>query len=84
MANATITSNYAGTAALPYVAPAILSGDTIANGYIEVLDNVRYKANLRKFGGAAIAAANLRIYTSFIGSIDFDGCCIDDNSSSSE
>ena len=41
MANATITSNYAGTAALPYVAPAILSGDTIANGYIEVLDNVR-------------------------------------------
>ena len=57
MANATITSNYAGTAALPYVAPAILSGDTITNGYIEVLDNVRYKANLRKFDGAVIGDA---------------------------
>ncbi len=64
MANATITSNYAGTAALPYVAPAILSGDTIANGYIEILDNVRYKANLRKFGGAAITAATCEFTSS--------------------
>jgi hypothetical protein len=58
MANAVITSNYAGTAALPYVAPAILSGDTIANGYVEVLENVRYKANLRKFDGVALQAAD--------------------------
>ncbi len=57
MANAVITSNYAGNAALPYVAPAILSGDTIANGYVEVLENVRYKANLRKFDGVALEAA---------------------------
>jgi len=57
MANAVITSNYAGQAALPYVAPAILSGDTIANGYVEVLENVRYKANLRKFDGVALQAA---------------------------
>lgn len=57
MANAVITTNYAGQAALPYVAPAILSGDTIANGYVEVLENVRYKANLRKFGGVALQAA---------------------------
>ena len=57
MANAVITSNYAGTAALPYVAPAILSGDTIANGYVEVLENVRYKANLRKFDGVALQPA---------------------------
>lgn len=64
MANATISSNYAGTAALPYVAPAILSGDTIANGYIEILDNVRYKANLRKFGGAAITAATCEFTSS--------------------
>lgn len=63
MANATITSNYAGTAALPYVAPAILSGDTIANGYVEVLENVRYKANLRKFGGAAIQPAGCEFST---------------------
>lgn len=57
MANAVITSNYAGNAALPYVAPAILSGDTIANGYVEVLENVRFKANLRKFDGVALQAA---------------------------
>ena len=57
MANAVITSNYAGTAALPYVAPAILSGDTIANGYVEGLENVRYKANLRKFDGVALQPA---------------------------
>jgi len=63
MANATITSNYAGTAALPYVAPAILSGDTIANGYVEVLENVRYKANLRKFDGAKIQPAGCEFAT---------------------
>lgn len=63
MANATITSNYAGQAALPYVAPAILAADTIANNYVSVLDNVRYKANLRKFDGAAIAAATCEFTT---------------------
>ena len=58
MANGTFTANnYAGKAALPYVAPAILAADTIANGYVSVLDNVRYKANLRKFSGSEIAAA---------------------------
>ena len=39
-------STYAGTAAVPFVAPAILSADTIANGYCTILDNVRYKTNL--------------------------------------
>lgn len=58
MANGTFTANnYAGKAALPYVAPAILAADTIANGYVTVLDNVRYKANLRKFTGSQIQAA---------------------------
>jgi len=58
MANGTFTANnYAGKAALPYVAPALLAADTIANGYVAVLDNVRYKANLRKFSGSEIAAA---------------------------
>ena len=58
MANGTFTANnYAGKAALPYVAPAILAADTIASGYVTVLDNVRYKANLRKFSGSEIAAA---------------------------
>ena len=48
------TSNYAGTAAVPFVAPAILSADTIANGYCTVLDNVRYKTNLRKISGGTV------------------------------
>ena len=50
------TSTYAGTAAVPFVAPAILSADTIANGYCTILDNVRYKANLRKVTEGTIAA----------------------------
>jgi hypothetical protein len=58
MANGTFTANnYAGKAALPYVAPAILAADTIANGYVSLLDNVRYKAQLRKFSGSQITAA---------------------------
>lgn len=51
-----ISSNYAGTAAVPFVAPAILSADTIANGYCTVLENVRYKINLRKVTGGTIEA----------------------------
>ena len=48
---------YAGEAARPYVAAAVLSADTIANGYISVLENVHSKAVLRKFTGAAITGA---------------------------
>jgi hypothetical protein len=47
---------YAGEAARPYVAAAILSADTIANNYVSVLQNVHSKAVLRKFSGAAIQA----------------------------
>ena len=50
------TSNYAGTAAVPFVAPAILSADTVANGYCSVLENVRYKTNLRKVSGGTVEA----------------------------
>ena len=59
MANANIThpGTYAGEAARPYVAAAVLSADTIANGYISVLENVRSKAVLRKFSGTVLAAA---------------------------
>ena len=59
MANADIThpGTYAGEAARPYVAAAILSADTIANGYCSVLENVRSKAVLRKFSGVSIADA---------------------------
>lgn len=52
---ATINTTYAGQLATPFVAPAILSADTIANGYISVLENVRHKAVLKKFSGGKIA-----------------------------
>ena len=56
-ANASIgTGSYAGEAARPYVAAAILSADTIANGYVSVLQNVHSVAQLRKFTGVSIAA----------------------------
>lgn len=49
-------STYAGQAAVPFVAPAILSADTIANGYCSVLENVRYKTVLRKVSEGTISA----------------------------
>jgi hypothetical protein len=56
-ANASIgTGSYAGEAARPYVAAAILSADTIANNYVTVLQNVHSVAQLRKFSGVSIAA----------------------------
>ena len=60
MADMTYSPNtsgtYAGQAAVPFVAPAILSADTIANGFCTVLENVRYKTNLRKVSNGTIAA----------------------------
>tara|TARA_R110000751_G_scaffold6755_5_gene28530 strand:+ start:10140 stop:11123 length:984 start_codon:yes stop_codon:yes gene_type:complete len=50
-----VNKTYAGLLAVPFVAPAILSADSIANGYISVLENVRHKAVLKKFSGGAIA-----------------------------
>lgn len=63
LADATITSNYVGKQALPYVAPAILAADTIANNYVTVLNNVRGRAQLRKFSGSAITAATCAFTT---------------------
>ena len=58
MANATIAvGTYAGEAARPYVAAAIMSADTLANGYISTMENVHGKAVLRVFSGAAIESA---------------------------
>ena len=64
MANATVgVGTYAGEAARPYVAAAILSADSIANNYVSVLENVHSKAVLRKFSGAAISAAECTFTT---------------------
>ena len=58
MANATVNvGTYAGEAARPYVAAAVLSADTIANNYVSTIENVHSKAVLRKFSGTVLAAA---------------------------
>ena len=67
-----INSNYAGTAAVPFVAPAILSADTIANGYCSVLDNVRYKIQLRKLSGGTIKARSCDFDATTNGSLQID------------
>lgn len=41
------TGNFAGEKAVGYIAPAILSANTIANGGVTVHDNIRYKLNVR-------------------------------------
>jgi hypothetical protein len=50
-----VTSNYAGEAAAGYVSAALLSNPTIANNELTVLNNVEYKANLRKITVAGTA-----------------------------
>ena len=44
----TVTSNYAGEAAQGYISAALLSGITLAEGNLTILNNVKYKTNLRK------------------------------------
>lgn len=57
MANVTAAvGNYAGKAALPYVYPAIMAADSIANGYVDIRTNVVGTAVLRKLSGAAARA----------------------------
>jgi hypothetical protein len=49
----TITSTYAGELALPYINAAILSGDTLAKGYVTLKENVKFKAVLKKLANSA-------------------------------
>lgn len=67
------SSSYNGELALPYIAPAILSADTIANGYVTVHENVKFKAVLKKLSAAAeiIDAANCD-FTKTAGDLDLD------------
>ena len=53
----TITSTYAGELALPYVAPAILAADSLANNYVTLKENVKKQIVLKKLDGAVLQAA---------------------------
>jgi len=78
MANATVeVGTYAGEAARPYVAAAILSADSIANNYVSVLENVHSKAVLRKFSGAAISAASCEFTTPTSGQLALGEAVLD-------
>ena len=52
----TFTGNYAGEKAIGYVAPAVLSANTIAQGAVTVHENVRYKLNVRNFASTGFLA----------------------------
>ena len=51
-----ITSTYAGEFAGKYVSSALLSGNTIANGLIEVKPNVKYKEVLKRLELGSLTA----------------------------
>jgi len=69
MANASITTTYVGQRSLPYVAPAILAANSIANNYVTVRQNVRFKANLTKVSGVAIQDASCTFATPSAGQL---------------
>lgn len=50
-------SSYTGELALPYLHAALLTGDTIANRYVTVKENVKFKAVLKKLASANLVQA---------------------------
>tara|TARA_R110000803_G_scaffold54078_3_gene110671 strand:+ start:98 stop:1048 length:951 start_codon:yes stop_codon:yes gene_type:complete len=52
----TITSSYEGEMSLPYIAPAILSADSIANGYVTLKEGVKKALILKVIAGGAMQA----------------------------
>ncbi len=55
--NLSISSSYAGELALPYISAAVLSGDTIANNYVTVKENVKHKMVLKTLASTGIVKA---------------------------
>lgn len=56
--NLTISSSsYTGELALPYIHAALLTGDTIANRYVTVKENVKFKAVLKKLASSGLVKA---------------------------
>lgn len=50
----TINGTYAGELALPYIHAALLSGDTLAKGYVTLKEGVKYKAVLKKLSSSSL------------------------------
>ena len=56
--NDSYTKLYAGKAAAGFMSASLLSGETLAKGYLTVLPNVAFKVNLNNFNLAAGAVAD--------------------------
>jgi len=66
------SSTYAGELALPYINAAILSGDTLAKGYVTLKEGVKYKAVLKKLSNAASLVQAASCDFSQAGSLNLD------------
>lgn len=67
------SSTYAGELALPYINAAILSGDTLAKGYVTLKEGVKFKAVLKKLSNAAsLVQAGSNCDFSQAGSLNLD------------
>jgi len=66
------SSSYNGELALPYINAAILSGDTLAKGYVTLKEGVKYKAVLKKLSNAASLVQSASCDFSQQGSLNLD------------
>ncbi len=44
----TITSSYAGEFSSKYISAALLSGNTLSSGVVEIMPNVKYKSVIQR------------------------------------
>jgi hypothetical protein len=66
------SSSYTGELALPYINAAILSGDTLAKGYVTLKEGVKFKAVLKKLSNAASLVQSASCDFSQQGSLNLD------------
>lgn len=65
------STSYAGEAAAEFISPAILAADSIANNYVKLHENVKYKQVIQKLSGFNLQAAGCD-FTADAGSLDLD------------
>lgn len=65
------TKLYAGKAAAGFMSASLLSGETLAKGYLTVLPNVAFKVNLNNFNLAAAAVADATCDFTSVGDVTY-------------
>lgn len=69
------SSSYNGELALPYLAPAVLSADSISRGLIKVHENIKHKAVMKKLTNSTeivAAASGACSFSATAGDLDLD------------